>query len=179
MEVHSNGAVCARICRLVDQQNNIIIDCFVWNRSAWWILQASTQSPSSGDVGRCCLQVQVEAAVEPYTGGLLHCENHAQSTQKTGNSAIIYIQPLLHLPLMWLLLCFCRLGISEEWEWLTLHPVMAPPRELSLTWWVLWTGRMVSPRCQAVTSGYERDLGLGSFPDYECMRTSPRSHTDS
>lgn len=29
MQVYSNGAVSARISLLVDQQNNIIIDCFV------------------------------------------------------------------------------------------------------------------------------------------------------
>ena len=66
MEVHSNGPICARISLLVDQQNNIIIDCFVWNRSAWCILQAGAQSPSNGDVGQCCLQVQVETA---FVGG--------------------------------------------------------------------------------------------------------------
>lgn len=43
-----------------------------------------------------------------------------------------------------------RLVIWAEWEWLTLHQMMDPPRELSLTWSVLWTGRMVSPRCQEV-----------------------------
>lgn len=62
MQVHSNGAVCARFPPLVDQQNNIIIDCFVCNRSVWCILQADRQSPSSGDAGWRCLQVQVKIA---------------------------------------------------------------------------------------------------------------------
>lgn len=62
VKVHSNEAVCACISLSLDQQNNIIIDCFVCNRSARCILQAGTQSPSSGDVDQCCLQVQVETA---------------------------------------------------------------------------------------------------------------------
>lgn len=50
MKDHPNEAICASISPLFDQQNIIIIDCFVWNRSAWCILQANTQSPSNGDV---------------------------------------------------------------------------------------------------------------------------------
>lgn len=67
VQVHSIGAVCARFPPLVDQQNNIIIDCFVCNRSVWCMLQADTQSPSSGDVGHRCLQVQVETAFDILT----------------------------------------------------------------------------------------------------------------
>lgn len=51
MQVHFNGAVCARFPPLVVQQNNIIIDCFVCDRSVWCIVQADRQSPSSGDAG--------------------------------------------------------------------------------------------------------------------------------
>lgn len=60
IKVHRDGAVCARISLLPVQQNNIIIDCFVCDRSAWCLLQAAAQSPPTGDVGHCCLQVQVE-----------------------------------------------------------------------------------------------------------------------
>lgn len=63
IKVHSNGAVCALISPSVDQQNNIIIDCFVCNRSAWCMQQAYTQSPSSGDVGHYVLQVQVGSCI--------------------------------------------------------------------------------------------------------------------
>lgn len=61
LKVHSNGAVCALISPSVGQKNNIIIDCFVCDRSAWCMQQACTRSPSSGDVGHCSSQVQVGA----------------------------------------------------------------------------------------------------------------------
>lgn len=60
IKVHRDGAVCARISPLPVLQNNIIIDCFVCDRSAWCLLQGAARPPPSGDVGHCCLQVQVE-----------------------------------------------------------------------------------------------------------------------
>ena len=49
MKVCPNWPVCICISPLIGLQNNIVIDCFVWNRSAWCILQHGTQAPSSAD----------------------------------------------------------------------------------------------------------------------------------
>ena len=53
MKVCPNGPVCICISPLIGLQNNIVIDCFVWNRSAWCILQPGTQPPSSADAVYC------------------------------------------------------------------------------------------------------------------------------
>lgn len=117
----------------------------------WWcrsLLFASAGRKLRWQLGAVCGSKHTETPVTCVTTPL-----PPQLQSRTVSAGSVW-------PWLWALVCFfpCRLGILEEWEWLTLHPVTAPPRELSLTWWVLWIGRTVLRHFQAVISGCEINL---------------------